>query len=120
MVLLLAYRMQEREHGGLSQSAPWRLRELAKGYDAKGRSGPGDSPFHAGTRLVRSWKGELHEVPIADQGFDYRVAASKHCPVSRERSRARAGRVQPSSVCDRRSVDDGFPGSLRCVHPQVL
>ena len=73
LVPLLIYRLQERQHGGLSQSARRRLKGLAEQYDGKGRSCAANGLHHrAGTRLVRSWKGELHEVTVTEQGFEYR------------------------------------------------
>ena len=66
---MLAYRIQEREHGGLSQVARKRLKEAAEQHEGKKRSGSG---HHPGTRLVRSWKGELHEVTVGEHGFEYR------------------------------------------------
>ena len=30
------------------------------------------STYKVGTRLVRSWKGELHEVTVLEQGFEHR------------------------------------------------
>ena len=73
MVPILAYRIQEREYGGLSNTSRRKLREIAKspppgklGQDV-GPSSPGK-----GTRLVRSWKGEIHEVLASDDGFTYR------------------------------------------------
>ena len=71
MVPLLAYRIQEREQGGLSQAARRRLKEHIEQLD--GKQGAGSSATcRAGTRLVRSWKGELHGVTVLDEGFEYR------------------------------------------------
>ncbi len=70
MVPLLAYRMQERTHGGLSQRARQRLREIADGRRASGPAA--GSTYKAGTRLVRSWKGELHQVTVTEHDFEYR------------------------------------------------
>ncbi len=73
IVPLLAYRLQEREHGGLSQAARRCLGELADEVDGRRRSlSPAGSACKAGTRLVRSWKGELHEVIVSERGFEYR------------------------------------------------
>ena len=73
MVPLLAYRMQEREHGGLSQTARQRLRDVTEALNGRRPSGPvAGSTYKPGTRLVRSWKGELHEVTVAEPGFAYR------------------------------------------------
>jgi len=73
MVPLLAYRMQERELGGLSHTARRRLREIAASLKADGplqeRS---DSSPQSGARLIRLWKGETHEVIATGSGYEYR------------------------------------------------
>ena len=71
MASLLAYRIQVREQGDLSQAARRRLKEFIEQLD--GKQGAGSSvTCKAGTRLVRSWKGELHGVTGLDEGFEYR------------------------------------------------
>jgi hypothetical protein len=73
MIPLLAYRMQEREYGGLSHAARRRLREIARSVSGGKRRAVGDSPkLKSGTRLIRSWQGEVHEVNVIDHGFSYR------------------------------------------------
>ncbi len=73
MVPILAYRIQEREYGGLANSTRKKLRDIAKSiYPGKQANGRGSSGLHHGTRLVRSWKGEVHEVQIANGSFTYR------------------------------------------------
>jgi len=73
MVPILAYRIQEREYGGLANTTRRRLREIAKSLppgklgQEMGPSSPGE-----GTRLVRSWKGEVHEVSVSNGSFTYR------------------------------------------------
>src|ERR1035437_7374877 len=73
MVPILAYRIQEREYGGLANTTRRRLREIAKSLPPGklgqeiGSSSPGE-----GTRLVRSWKGEVHEVSVSNGSFTYR------------------------------------------------
>ena len=69
LVPLLLYRVQEQEQGGLSQFARRRLKELAEEGEGRRRSG---ASYNTGTRLVRSWKGELHEVTVVEHGFEYR------------------------------------------------
>lgn len=67
-VSVLAYRIQEKEFGGLSHQARKRLQEIAVSL------GPGKrtvSPLQDGTRLVRMWRGQAHEVSITDAGFVY-------------------------------------------------
>ena len=73
MASILAYRIQEKEFGGLSHAARKRLREIAQSL------GPGKRPHASitpsvktGTRLIRSWRGEVHEVSVTEKGFEYR------------------------------------------------
>ena len=73
MVPILAYRTQEKEYGGLSHSAQKRPREIAKSIASEKRPQkeiPAGS--EKGTRLLRSWHGEVHEVIVTDTGFVYR------------------------------------------------
>jgi len=73
MVPILAYRIQEREYGGLANAARKRLRDIAKSIDSdKQARGRGSSSLGHGTRLVRSWKGEVHEVEVSNGAFTYR------------------------------------------------
>jgi hypothetical protein len=70
---ILAYRMQEREFGGLSHSARQRLKDLARTLAPKGsRSKRSASGPQTGTRLVRVWHGEVHEVIAAEGSYTYR------------------------------------------------
>jgi len=72
MVPILAYRMQEREYGGLSLATRRRLKEIAISTRLKplGRTTAAD--IQEGTRLMRSWKGETHEVRVFSDRFEYR------------------------------------------------
>src|ERR1035437_10797776 len=73
MVPILAYRIQEKEYGGLSHSARKRLREIAKSIASEKRPKEELQPgSDQGTRLLRSWHGEVHEVMVTDSGFVYR------------------------------------------------
>jgi hypothetical protein len=73
MVPILAYRMQEKEFGGLSHRARKRLREIAQSLGSGKRPHPNIAPsIRSGTRLIRSWGGEVHEVSVTDAGFEYR------------------------------------------------
>jgi hypothetical protein len=73
MVPLLAYRMQEKQFGGLSHWARKRLREIAQSLGKEKRSHPDLAPsLRAGTRLIRRWGGEVHEVSVTEAGFAYR------------------------------------------------
>ena len=72
----IAYRLQELELGGLSRPAQLRLK-AAGGRADKGAAnrGGGSSPaiVKPGTRFVREWQNEVHEVQAIDTGhFIYR------------------------------------------------
>jgi hypothetical protein len=67
MVPILAYRMKAKEYGGLLHSARKRLREVAKSIASEKRSQEEiQSGSEKGTRLLRSWHGEIHEVIVTD------------------------------------------------------
>ena len=73
MVPILAYRMQEKEYGGLSQSARRRLCEIARSIASEKRPQNEVQPHsEKGTRLLRSWHGKVHEVIVTDSGYVYR------------------------------------------------
>jgi hypothetical protein len=73
MVPVLAYRMQEREFGGLSHAARKRLKEIAQSLRKEKPSNDIPIPNQvAGTRLIRSWHGQVHEVLATDRGYEYR------------------------------------------------
>ena len=73
MVPVLAYRMQEKEFGGLSHAARRRLREVAASLktDKPSQERPDSAP-QTGTRLLRVWRGETHEVIATGSGYQYR------------------------------------------------
>jgi hypothetical protein len=73
MVPILAYRIQEREFGGLSHTARRRLREVAVSLmtDKPSRE-RSDSAPQTGTRLLSMWRGEMHEVIATGNGYLYR------------------------------------------------
>jgi hypothetical protein len=64
--------LQENAYGGLTVSTRKRLQNLAE--DAiRNRKAPSEvtPQLKPGTKLLRQWQGELHEVVVADQGFGY-------------------------------------------------
>jgi hypothetical protein len=73
LVDCLAYRIQEQAFGGLALSIRTRLKKLANDV-AEGKKP--DLLFRPtikpGTRLIRSWGGETHEVQVLEAGFTYR------------------------------------------------
>jgi len=74
MLRAIAYKLQERVHGGLSQAAKRALRDVSS---AHGRAGANGSLLRAlpalkpGVRLARDWGGKAHTVLVLEDGFDY-------------------------------------------------
>ena len=69
----LAYHLQEQAYGGLRPAIRKRLRKFAEDATNGTVSPLLDAPrLKPGTLLVRSWRGETHEVIVAEQGFAYR------------------------------------------------
>lgn len=73
MIRAVAYQLQVRAFGGLSEATKQKLREIA----AAAREGTFDEidlepRIRSGTKLVRSWKNTTHEVMVLDDGFAWR------------------------------------------------
>ncbi len=69
----LAYRMQEQALGSLSPGLRSRLKKLAREIERDPGFTLAPTPaFKPGTRLIRGWKGEVHEVEILKEGFAWR------------------------------------------------
>ena len=78
MVPLLAYRMQEGFHGGLSGSAKRKLQALGTVRNSERPQPSRENPAAVQVaRLVRTWGGETHEVLIVESGFIYRGESFK-------------------------------------------
>jgi hypothetical protein len=72
LILGIAYRLQEIEHGGLGKATLRKLRTVAKTLRATGRVGPAPSlSLKLGGRLVREWHGRTHTITITEDGFEY-------------------------------------------------
>ena len=71
----VAYKLQERAFGGLSQTSKRMLAGLAAQITGGGAStGLVLSPVLApGVRLVRDWGGRAHTVIVLEGGFEYRA-----------------------------------------------
>ncbi|MBP6030813.1 MAG: DUF2924 domain-containing protein [Sphingobium sp.] len=86
MARSIAWKMQERAHGGL---APTRLRDLDRLARQLQQSGDLDlarqKQLKAGTSLVREWHGKVYVVTVLDEGylFDDRQYASL-TPIARQ------------------------------------
>jgi hypothetical protein len=72
MIRAIAYRMQERAHGGLPPATRRRLRSLVGEIETKGTGAfdPGIA-LKPGARLAREWGGHMHTVVALENGFDY-------------------------------------------------
>jgi hypothetical protein len=72
IIRAIAYRMQERAHGGLTPAMKRRLRSLVAEIEAKGSQvfDPGVA-LKPGARLVREWAGRTHTVIVLEDGFEY-------------------------------------------------
>ena len=77
MIRRLAYRIQELAYGGLSDEAKAELERIAEederqrqGARAERRKSKDTYPL-PGTRLVREWHGQRHEVTAGEGGFEY-------------------------------------------------
>jgi hypothetical protein len=70
---ILAYRIQERAYGGLDPESERRLREAVGDPKPQGtRKSERAQAFKPGTRILREWKGQIHEVLITSSGFEYK------------------------------------------------
>ena len=71
--LAIAYRLQEEVEGGLSEQARRRLNRGAsyRTQDSNRTNKPPPLRFKPGTRILKSWKGNGHQVTVLESGFEY-------------------------------------------------
>ena len=68
----IAYRLQERAHGGLGLATERRLNALAEELEAKGTAHfDAAIVLKPGTKLVREWHGRTHTVMVTEDGFEF-------------------------------------------------
>ena len=77
MVPFLAYRMQEKACGGLKPATRAQLLRIARALQnatstTEWLSKPKIKP---GTRILRQWRGETHEIMVTESGYEYRAAS---------------------------------------------
>jgi len=71
MLREIAYKMQERAHGGLAPAIRRRLRALAAEVEANGAAALATAILlKPGTRLLREWGGRTYTVIVLDDGFE--------------------------------------------------
>ena len=72
MIREIAYKLQERAHGGLAPTVKRRLRTLADGFKANGADALIPAPLlEPGTRLLREWGGKTHTIIVLEDGFEH-------------------------------------------------
>lgn len=67
----IAYRLQERGQGSLTRST---RREIERQIKRLGRNdgvSVSTPSLKSGTRLVRSWRGRMHQVLVLEDGFEF-------------------------------------------------
>lgn len=64
----VAYRIQENAFGGLRKPTKRRLEKIATGKPIK----PRGRKIKPGTRLLREWNGNVHEVIVLENTVEYR------------------------------------------------
>jgi hypothetical protein len=121
---ILAFRIQERAHGGLSTETKDRLRQVMGSLEPQRRS-PKEARnrFKPGTRLIREWREKTHEVILTGDGYDYLGKRYKSlspiaCDITGTHWSGPAffGTKKKEPKSEPSSLDY----SLCCLHPQVF
>jgi hypothetical protein len=69
----LAQALQEKALGGLAPALRRRLARLALALERDPKTALSVPPrIKPGTRLIRAWRGERHQVTVLEHGFEYR------------------------------------------------
>jgi Protein of unknown function (DUF2924) len=77
MIPILAYRTQEKACGGLKPEAARRLSQLGASLDGGQPRPRAETRVKPGTRLLREWRRQTHEVIATERGFLYRGKSHK-------------------------------------------
>jgi hypothetical protein len=73
MIPILAYRIQENTYGGLKPATKRKLLKIAEAIESGSEPDLSRKPqIKQGTRIVRVWRGDTHQVTVTDSGFEYR------------------------------------------------
>jgi hypothetical protein len=68
----LAYQLQQQAAGGLKPQVEKTLRDITRGSVGTSSVAPMSlGPLKPGTRLLRTWQGESHEVLVLEKGFSH-------------------------------------------------
>ncbi len=72
LVLAIAWKLQEKVHGGLTAAQKRRLAGMAEDLKKGGDLSAGPAiRLKPGSRLVREWQGETHDVLVLEDGFEW-------------------------------------------------
>ncbi len=72
LVLAIAWKLQEKVHGGLTAAQKRKLVGIAEDLRKNGDlSGSVTIRMKPGLRLVREWRGETHTVLVLEDGFEW-------------------------------------------------
>jgi hypothetical protein len=72
LVLAIAWKLQERVHGGLTAAQKRKLAGIAEELRKNGDLSTGPAiRLKPGLRLVREWRGETHTVLVLEDGFEW-------------------------------------------------
>jgi len=72
LIPFLAYKIQENAYGSLKTSVRAELRRIAQRLESNPAAPLGRSRLKAGTRILRQWRGETHEVFVTESDYKYR------------------------------------------------
>jgi hypothetical protein len=75
LIPFLAYKIQENAYGSLKPSVRAELRRIAQRLESNPAAPLGRSRLKVGTRILRQWRGEMHEVFVTESGYKYRGAS---------------------------------------------
>lgn len=67
----IAYRLQERGQGSLTSSTRREIERQVRRLGKDDGTSVGMATLKSGTRLVRSWRGKMHQVLVLDDGFEF-------------------------------------------------
>ena len=125
LIYALAYRMQENAYGGLSAATRTRLRNIAQQL-APATSSPKSTVARIppGTRLIRQWRAQRHEVTVLETGYTYRGSRYASLSANARLTRVRTAWGRDSLDCSRgplRAQEAVWPNkSTERTHPSTL
>jgi len=71
LIPFLAYKIQENAYGGLKPAVRAELRRIARSLVSNPTGLLGRSRIKPGSRILRRWSGEVHEVFVTESGYRY-------------------------------------------------